>query len=449
MSHSSSLLLGRVSSLLLIIILTTLTVCAAAAEPMTFRDAIALAAKRGAAPQAAADQARAHASYLEARNMYLPQVTLGSGLAKTWGFPLSIEGSAPSAFQVNYQSFLINPAQSQFVKSAKMEWQASASTTEDQRAATLLETAVTYIQLDDLQARIRSLHDQASDATRLEQIVNERVQAGVDTQIDLTKAKLSSARVSLNLAQAQGNAQVLRERLSQLTGVPADAIETQTASIPQIPDRSGDSDLVSKVVAASPAVKSALQEAEAKALRAKGEHRAKLPAVDLVATYGLFSKYNNYDLYFNRFQRNNATLGVAIRFPILNFAQDRHADAADAEAVKARRAAEAARNQVATETLKLGSAVQQLAASQQVNELEYRLAQAQAEAIQTRIQSQAPAAPPGQGEPAATPRDLEQARLDAFDRYGQFLDSTFELQKARLQLLRATGELESWALSGK
>jgi hypothetical protein len=189
-----------------------------------------------------------------------------------------------------------------------------------------------------------------------------------------------------------------------------------------------------------------LQEAEAKEARAEGEHRAKLPAVDLVATYGLFSKYNNYDLYFNRFQRNNATVGVAIRFPVLNFAQDAHADAADAEAVKARRAAEAARNQVATETLKLGSAVQQLAASQQVNELEYRLAQAQAEAIQTRIQAQAPAR---QGEGAATPRDLEEARLNAIDRYGQFLDSTFELQKARLQLLRATGELESWALQGK
>lgn len=444
MSRSSSLLFSRASCLFVIFVL--LTVCAAAAEPMTFRDAIAMAAKRGAAPQAAADQARAHASYLEARNMYLPQVTLGSGLAKTWGFPLSIEGAAPSAFQMNYQSFLINPAQQQFVKSAKMEWLASSLTTEDQRAATLLETAVNYIQLDDLQARIRTLRDQAANAARLEQIVNERVQAGVDSQLELTKAKLSSARVSLNLAQAQGNAQVLRERLAQLTGVPAEGIETQTASIPEIPDRSNDAELVSKVVAASPAVKSALQEAEAKEVRAKGEHRAKLPAIDLVATYGLFSKYNNYDLYFNRFQRNNATVGVAIRFPVLNFAQDAHAEAADAEAVKARRTAEAARNQVATETLKLGSAVQQLAASQQVNELEYRLAQAQAEAIQTRIQAQAPAR---QGEGAATPRDLEEARLNAIDRYGQFLDSTFELQKARLQLLRATGELESWALQGK
>lgn len=439
--------MSRVSSLSFAFIVTVVLSCAALAEPMSFRQAIALAAQRGAAPQAAADQARAHASYLEARNMYLPQVTVGSGLAKTWGFPLSIEGSAPSAFQVNYQSFLYNPAQREFVKSAKMEWQASSLTTQDQRAATLLETAVTYIQLDNLQTRIRSLHDEAAGAGKLEQIVTERVQAGVDTQLDLTQAKLNSARVSLSVAQAEGNAQVLRERLAQLTGVPATEIETRTTSIPEIPDRSSDPDLVGKVVAASPAVKSALEEAKAKEVRAKGEHRAKYPAIDLVGSYGLFTKYNNYDQYFTRFQRNNATLGVAIRFPFMNFAQDAHADAADAEAVKARRAADAARDQVATETLKLGSAVRQLAASQQVSDLEYKLAQAQAEAIQTRIQSQAPGQ--GTGERPPSPSDLEQARLDAFERYGQFLDSNFELQKARLQLLRATGELEQWALAGK
>ena len=213
----------------------------------------------------------------------------------------------------------------------------------------------------------------------------------------------------------------------------------------------GHRETFAEAVAASPAVKSAVEEADAKALRAKGEHRAMLPAVDLVATYGLFTKYNNYDLYFNRFQRNNAALGVAIRFPFLNFAQQAHAEAADADAIKARRQADSTRQQVSTETIKLDSAVRQLAASRQVAELEYQLSQAQANALQTRIQAQAPAAPAAGAEqaPAATPRDLEQARLDAGDRYAQFLDANFELQKARLQLLRATGELESWALGRK
>jgi hypothetical protein len=32
------------------------------------------------------------------------------------------------------------------------------------------------------------------------------------------------------------------------------------------------------------------------------------------------------------------------------------------------------------------------------------------------------------------------------DKYSTYLDTSFELEKARLQLLRATGKLEGWAL---
>jgi hypothetical protein len=36
--------------------------------------------------------------------------------------------------------------------------------------------------------------------------------------------------------------------------------------------------------------------------------------------------------------------------------------------------------------------------------------------------------------------------LDADERSSALLDANFELQRAQLQLLRATGNLESWAL---
>src|SRR5204863_337159 len=83
-------------------------------------------------------------------------------------------------------------------------------------------------------------------------------------------------------------------------------------------------------VGSSPQIKQASESAFAKHLRALGEHKVSYPAVDFVAQYGLFSKANNYQKFFARFQRNNATVGVAIRFPFLNFAQRAHAAAADA-----------------------------------------------------------------------------------------------------------------------
>jgi outer membrane protein TolC len=431
------------------IVLLLLTAIGAAAEPLPFRRAMELAAQRGSASAAAADQQRAQAGYQEARNMFLPQLVVGSGLGKTFGFPMSIEGAAPSVFNVNYQSFLINPAQREFIRSAKQDWMASASTAQDQRASSLLETAITYIQLDTLTARAHVLQRQQDEANRLVTIVNDRVEAGVEPPLELTRSRLAAAQVRMRLADAAGAADVLRERLAQLIGLPAASIETVNESIPAVPDLSREQDLVPAALSSSPVVKAAEQSAAAKALRAKGEHKMMYPAIDAVASYGLFSRFNNFEDFFKQFQRHNATLGVAIRFPFLNYPQKAHAEAADAEAVKAQRQTETTKQQVSTDTIKLARSVEQLSAAQQVAQLDYQLAQAQADALQERIRAVAPGIVATAGQPSAPapgPRDLQMARLQVSDKYSTYLDTTFELDKTRLQLLRATGRLEGWAL---
>ncbi len=426
-------------SLLLFCVLLSV---ACVAEPLAFRRAMELALQRGAASVAAADQQRAHAAYLEARNMYLPQVTVGSGLAKTYGYPLSIEGAAPSVFSVNYQSFLLNFAQRDFIRSAHQQWLASATGTADQRAAVLLETAVTYVQLDTLVSRLRVLQQQQDDGQRLVQIVADRVREGVDSDMELTRAKLDAARVKLRVAEAAGAADVLRERLAQLTGLPAPSIETITESIPSIPDVSDDPNLVATVVSGSPAVKAAEENAAAQQFRARGEHRQFYPAIDLVAQYGYFTRFNNYDKFFLHFQTNNATIGVAIRFPFLNFAQRARAEGADADALKARRQIDLTRQQVSTDAIRLARTVRQLAAADEVAKLDFELSQAQAQAVQTRIQAAAPAQATA---PAPGPRDLQAARIETGDKFSTYLDTAFEFQKAKLELLRAMGKLEDWA----
>jgi hypothetical protein len=75
--------------------------------------------------------------------------------------------------------------------------------------------------------------------------------------------------------------------------------------------------------------------------------------------------------------------------------------------------------------------------------------QAQVDAVQARIQTAAPGMPGAPGQPAVPPpgpRELESARIQMNDKYSTYLDTGFELQKARLQLLRAAGKLDDWAL---
>lgn len=409
---------------------------AAPAETLPLKRAVQLALSHATASGVAtATEQRAFASYQEARHAYIPQVTTGAGLGYSYGFPLSLEGSAPSLFNLVAQSPLFNPAQLQFQKAARAEWQASQLQSKDQRNAVIQDTVLTYAELSKWDQRLQRLQQDATQAQQMEQSVAARVKEGVDSPLDLNKSKLSAARVRLHIAEAQGSADVLRQHLAKLTGQLASTIQVESGPLPALPDASQEDDLSAKAEKASPAIQSAEQHAVAEAFRAKGEHRALLPQVDFAAQYALLARFNNYDLYYKAFQQNNATIGVNIRVPIFNFAQRSHAQAADADALKARSQVQAARNQVSEEALRAQRIVSQWSAAREVADLEYQVAQSGFEAMQTRIAAN-----------TGTLHQLDDARVQANERFLAVQDADFELQRARVALLRATGDLEKWAL---
>ena len=405
------------------------------AEPLPLQRAVQLALSHSTASGAAsADEQRAFASYHEARNQYLPQIVIGSGLGASWGFPLTLEGSAPSIINVNAQSALINPALRDFVRAAKTEWKASGMQTKDQRNQVIQDAVLSYAELSKWEALLSHLREEQGDAIKAEQVVNERIQEGIDSSLARNKARLNTARVRMRVAEAQGAVDVLRNRLSQMTGIPAGSIETVPESIPPLPEVKQEDNLVGQALEVSPSVQAAEHHATAQGFRAKGEHRALWPAVDFAAQYAVLAKYNNYFDFYKTFERNNATVGVAIRFPFLSPAQHAHADAADAEALRARKDADAAKNRVSEETLKLQRAVEQLSAAHEVADLEYQVAQSNLEASKVRMDAG-----------TATLHDVEDARMQANERYNTLQDTSFEFQKARITLLRATDELATWA----
>jgi outer membrane protein TolC len=410
------------------------------AEPLPLERAIRLALAHSTnSAIAGAEVQRTFASYLELRDNYLPQVNAGSGLGYTYGYPLSIEGSAPALLDVVAQSTVFNPGQRRFLDAAKMDWRASELQNKDQRNAVIQDVALTYAELAKWEARLVRLQQYEAQSQQMEQAVAERLQAGVDSAVDLNKAKLTTARVRLHRAQARGSADVLRRHLSILTGLPASSIEIEPETIPALPPVASQEDLSEKAVASSSAIKFAETHSLAEAMRASGEHRSFWPSIDFSAQYARFSTFNNYTVYFppHTFKVDNATIGFALKIPLFNASQRARAEAADAEALKAKKQAETARNQVAEETLKLQRAAEQLEAAREVAELEYQLAQSGLEAAQTRIDAK-----------TGTLHELADARVQAAERFLLFQDADFEYQRARMSLLRATGDLEQWALPG-
>src|SRR5208283_2659354 len=117
------------------------------AEPLPFSKAIEMALEHsGILGIATINQWRAHEAYQELRSNYIPQLTIGSGLGYSYGFPLTLEGSAPSL--VNFTS--------------------SSQDMQDKRSAVILDTALTYAQLDQLTGKIKTLTEAQSAADKAE-----------------------------------------------------------------------------------------------------------------------------------------------------------------------------------------------------------------------------------------------------------------------------------------
>jgi len=190
------------------------------AEPVSLKRVVELALTHATgAAIAAADEQRAGASYRELHNNYVPQVATGAGLGYSNGFPLALEGSAPSLFNINTQSALLNPSLHDFVRAAKVDSAVASLKTKDERNQIIQDAALSYAELAKWEQRLTRLQETEAAANKMQAAVAERVKEGVDSEVDGTRARLSTARVRLRIAEAQGAADVLRERLSKLTGL--------------------------------------------------------------------------------------------------------------------------------------------------------------------------------------------------------------------------------------
>jgi outer membrane protein TolC len=439
----------RSAKWILVLVLIPVSVLA---EPIPLKRAVELALTHATGlAVSGADQQRAADSYRELRDSYIPQLSITSGIGYSYGYPLSLAGSAPSLFNLNAQSAVWDPSLHQLIKAARAESVVASLEDKVQRDKVIEDAAESYAELGKWEQRLLQLRQTETEAERTEAAVQERVKEGVDTQMDAERAHLATLRVHLHIAEAQGSADVLREHLSKLTGLPAADIQTEPDSVPNfpaLPQQTASSDEGD----ANPTVQAAIEHAHAQYLRAQAEHKALLPTFDFAAQYALLSTFNNFQSYYtpsrpctvggvnvlcvtNTFHQNNETIGVAIRFSFFNISQRARARAADADALMAKKQAEATRNQVSEETLRYQRTVTQMLAARDVAQVEYDIAQKTVGTVETRMESG-----------TANLHDLQDARSQESDRFMALQDTTFELQRAELSLLRSTGALEKWAL---
>ena len=387
---------------------------------------------------AEADVARAISGLTEAKDAYIPNFVLGAGLGYSYGFPVG----QPSIFNGTAQSVLLSFSQPDYIRSARASLAAARYALDDTRQRIVTESALEYAELDSDRQQLAALREEHEHGERLVEVEEQRAAAGFGSRLDVLQAQLREQQLELRRIHLQDHADLLAAKLAHLTGMPASAMDTETKSIPPPPDLTHGDDFQAAATRESFALQSANASAISKQYVARGDSRQVYrPEIFTAVQYARYAKFNNYDLYYLRFQHNNFGAGVQVTLPLFDAARREKARGSAADAMRAREEVSHLRDQVSEQALELQKSTAELVVQQRVAELQSEIAREQLSAMETELQS-------GTGNPNATPvtpRDAENARIEERQRYVDMLDAKFQLLQAQLNLLRALGRVEDWA----
>ncbi len=404
---------------------------------ISFTTAIGLALKSNPKVlMAQADVSKALAALQQLRDAYIPNVVGGSGIGPpSYGFPLG----QPSIFNITSTSLVFSYSQRDYLRAARASLDAANLNLKDIREGVAEDTAVTYLSLDRDIQRQAALQQQQGFADRLVNIVQERLDAGQDTPIDLTATRLTAAQIRLARLRAEDETEVDRAHLARLIGLPEQGLGITSDTVPALPTTSPE--LVGTTMITSPVVQSAYATAHAKQETAFGEARYLWrPQISFEGQYSRFAKYTNIQDYYFRFQQNNAAAGVQITIPLYDVAHRARERQAAADASHALHEADMLRDQFFDSRLRARHTAAELSTRAEIASLDQQLAHQQLEVMLVQLKA-------GSGNlsgPQMSPKDEQTARIAEREKFVAVLNANFEAQQAAVSLMRAAGELEAW-----
>lgn len=402
-------------------------------HPMTLRQAVETALQQNPdITLARLDEQKVRAGILVAKDPFVPHLVVGSGLAYSNGFPMSIEGSAPSVVQANLVADIFNRQQSLSVAQAKENTRGAALATGSKRDEVAFRTASLYL---DAERAIR-LGEFAQRETDSLQRVLETVQ----TQLAEGRAlPLAEKTAKANLAHARQAAEsydddiaTAETALAMALGFSAEdrvrpAGEPRTA--PALPK--SEEEAIQAALSSNKDLRHLESEIAAKELEKRGVKAQRLPRADLVAQYALLAKFNNYAEFFAHFQQSNEQLGMSFQFP-LAFGPGVNAQVSQVESDIAHLKVELAnaRNRVRSDLDQAFRNVHKSETASEVAGLDLDAAREQLSVDLAQMQ-----------EGRVPLRQVEEARVAENDKWIAFYDAQFGLERARWEVLRLTGGL--------
>jgi outer membrane protein len=403
---------------------------------LTLPQALELAARQNPdVTLARLDQQHAEAGIRVAQDPFRPKVTLGSGAAYTYGYPNTIEGSAPAIFQVITTDALFNRPKSYQVAAAREIARGSAHGAQAKTEEIAYQTADLFLSTSQIERQGKTISDQLPSLQKVVDMMSAAVSEGTQLPLELKRAKVNLATSQEQLANARIDQDYFETALAVTVGYSAaDRVKPVESDLSNIQVPVSESEAEDLAIRNNRELRQMQSNILAKEMDLRSYKAARIPQVDLVAQYSLFAEHT-YQQYFptNRFQRNNFQVGAAISVPLLvgtgrqGFLQQSLTDMQ-----KLRVQTDQVRNRILSDTR---HNYEQLEKAKNLRDLIRMKLDLAREELTVKLAQNA------EGRTAL--HDLEQARIDESNLWMQLYDSEAQVIRAKLLLLRETGTLVS------
>ena len=425
----------RYASFAIASIVILLTACAAGAQvrTLTLREAVDLALKQSPeVAKARIDETKAASAVRVAHDPFDPKIAAGSGLAYSSGLPMSIEGATPSIFQAQASKFVFNRQQTHLVAQAREDARGAAIATAAKREEIALRAALAYLEAERAARIAELLQREVGSLERVAQTVRLRVGEGRELPLETKRVDLNLAKARQRLQAIESERAYAESSLASFLGFDSDEpvrVVVEDRSPLKLPESEEAS--AGGALASSKELRRLESAMLAKGSEVKAQKAARLPRVDLVAQYALLGKFNNYEQFFNKFQRHNGQIGVSFTIPLFTGpAADALAAQASGEVARLRLEMQTTRNRISMESRRLYRQVKQAETGRDVARLDLELVRDELTVLLARME-----------EGRASLREVEQGRLAEDEKWMAFIDANYSLETAKLNLLHETGDL--------
>ncbi len=224
---------------------------------------------------------------------------------------MSIEGATPAVVQARAVRTLWNRPQGYQVAQARESARSASAAAAAVREDAALRVASLFLDLERAVRQTEAVERQIDHLQKIEAAVRLRAEEGRDAPIEARRAALETARARLRLQQLASQRRAASMALAAALGLdPSGEIvpAREERAAPPLPLE--EEACVAEALRDDPELRRLEAEVAARHLEARAWRAMRLPRVDLVAQYGLLAKFNNYEKFFNRFQRHNGQLGL-------------------------------------------------------------------------------------------------------------------------------------------